>query len=147
MRRFDFLRYFSAVILAASFMLGCRAEPPPPAIQTVPRLLTKDITVLKICNFKDGHFTVDGKSSSLPLLKAALSKCSENHGVVWYYTDNVMEGEQVPQIYKDVRLAFADEVVHGGLEARLSGSPDFADVIEEQKDLRKFVDSQNKELR
>jgi hypothetical protein len=147
MRHLTLMRY---LLLALVFVLGCKAEPPPSPPQTVvaiaPRLITKDIPVLKICNFKDGHFTVDGKQSSLASLKVALSKCAESHGVIWYYGDHLIEGEQVPQIYNDVRLAFADEIVHVGLEARSSRSPDFSDVIQEQKDLRKLVDSQNEAL-
>jgi len=146
MRHFNFMRFL--LFLAMAFLLGCKAEPPTSRHQSVvevaPRLITKDIPVVKICNFKDGHFTVDGKQSSLASLKTALSKCSKCHGVVWYYTDKVMEGEQVPQIYKDVRLAYIDSVLNGGLETRGSVSPDFSDVIKEQKDIRNLLDLQNK---
>jgi len=108
-------------------------------IATGPRL-TNGLPVVRISTFKDGQVLLDGKSASLAEIEAAVARCRAGTGVVWWYNEPRQEGEPKPPLWDGVFKA-----IYERCEIRLSGSTNFADLIEEQRRTRLLLDRLNNE--
>ena len=103
------------LMIAAIALAGCSGGSGRPPKSSTP--------ILKIAIFSDGRLTVEGQPSTIPQLREALQKLSEEYGAVWYYREAGLRDP--PPIVTDV----LKEVVALRLPIRLSTKPDYSDSL------------------
>lgn len=96
----------------------------PEKSQVVASQATAAGPIMKIAVKRDGSLSVDGKTSSMASLTAALEELAKQHGSVWYYREAAKE-EPHP-----VALQVIDAVIKVRVPIRLSTRPDYSDTVD-----------------
>jgi hypothetical protein len=85
---------------------------------------TAQDSVVKISALSNGTLLLNGKSTELPSLEAALKSASTAGGEVWYYRENPAQ-EPPPSATAAIQL-----VIKYRLPVSFSSKPDFSDTVD-----------------
>jgi hypothetical protein len=143
---------FVSVFFISAFLVGCKAEPPQ-VVDSIPRLVTKKTPFFKVVCYQDGSIKLNNRRyPSLASFEAAYIQETRSNSVVWISGEGSKPGSKAPDPDKrdKTRKEFQDLYyflyLHSkpGIEVRMSGSADFSDLIEDQKNLKTLIDKVNK---